>query len=92
MDGTEDALPTKVWVDITFVLNSYHSDDVVNYLVDAFHHSISLCIVSGNQLPVDTALMFDSATVTWTLVANSLPLSMTISVGQGCQVGQVNSR
>ena len=89
MDGTEDTLPTKVWVDVLFVLNSHHFDDVVNCLVDMFHHSISLGIVSGNQLPVDAALMFDSDL---DFSSNFLPLSMTISTGQRHQVSQVNLR
>ena len=59
-DGTEDAIPSEVLIEVRFSCNMHSSCHVVNNLVDSFHHSIGLWVVSGNELPLNAIVVVDS--------------------------------
>ena len=60
MDSTEDAIPSEVFIEVGFTCNTCGPCHVVNNLVDSFHHSIGLWVVSGNELALNTVMVVDS--------------------------------
>ena len=79
-DSTEDSLPFEVCIEVVLASDVSGLCHVTNYLVNALNYGIGLGIASGNDLASDTILCSSAVA---TSAANSLPLSIRISVGHG---------
>ena len=86
--GAHETGPAKFeLVVVGFSLDVQRANELVDYLVDTFHHCVRLGVTGCNNLLGDSVVAFFS--IAETSAWNSLPLSMTTSVGHGWRVSHV---